>query len=202
VESLQSHCIQTQFHWSSGPPVCFPSWGTRVQFRGEGGYLSETGFLLLALSCYIGDPDVIDHCCLVWGGLCPESSLGRHANNVIILLDLTQLFSPSFTLAAGPPSGFTTNIVGSGGDPWVEPAISLHSYTVPLVQWSICLPPIIPWRTWVQSMEGYWCETRILVLALSRYITNVKIMILQDTTLLPLAEIIFSNNLIMPKKHG
>jgi hypothetical protein len=25
VESLQSHCIHTQFHWSSGPPVCFPS---------------------------------------------------------------------------------------------------------------------------------------------------------------------------------
>ncbi len=21
----------TQFHWSSGPPVCFPSWGTQVQ---------------------------------------------------------------------------------------------------------------------------------------------------------------------------
>jgi hypothetical protein len=25
VENLQSHCIHTQFHWSSGPPVCFPS---------------------------------------------------------------------------------------------------------------------------------------------------------------------------------
>ncbi len=35
VESLQSHCIHTQFHWSSGPPVCFPSWGTRVQSPGE-----------------------------------------------------------------------------------------------------------------------------------------------------------------------
>ncbi len=32
VESLQSHyCIHTQFHWSSGPPICFPSWGTWVQ---------------------------------------------------------------------------------------------------------------------------------------------------------------------------
>jgi hypothetical protein len=28
-------------------------------------YLYETGILLLALSCYIGDPDVIDHCGLV-----------------------------------------------------------------------------------------------------------------------------------------
>jgi hypothetical protein len=34
VESLQSHCIYTQFHWSSGPPVCFPSWGTQVQSPG------------------------------------------------------------------------------------------------------------------------------------------------------------------------
>jgi hypothetical protein len=25
VESLQSYCIHTQFHWSSGPPICFPS---------------------------------------------------------------------------------------------------------------------------------------------------------------------------------
>jgi hypothetical protein len=34
MESLQSHCIHTQFHWSSGPPFCFPSWGTRVQSPG------------------------------------------------------------------------------------------------------------------------------------------------------------------------
>ncbi len=57
VESLQSHFILTMSHWSSGLPVCFPSWGTRVQT--PGGYLSETGILLLALSRYIGDPNVI-----------------------------------------------------------------------------------------------------------------------------------------------
>ncbi len=51
VESLQSHCIHTQFHWPSGPPVCLPSWGTQVQ--SPGGYLCETGILLLALSHYI-----------------------------------------------------------------------------------------------------------------------------------------------------
>jgi hypothetical protein len=55
VESLQSHCNHTQFHWSSGPPVCFTSWGTWAQSLG--GYLCETRILLLALSCYIGDPD-------------------------------------------------------------------------------------------------------------------------------------------------
>ncbi len=48
-ESLQSHCIHTHFHWSNGPPICFPSWGTRIQSRGE--YLDETRILLLALSC-------------------------------------------------------------------------------------------------------------------------------------------------------
>ncbi len=35
MESLQSHCIHTQFHWSSGPPVCFPLWGTQVQSPGD-----------------------------------------------------------------------------------------------------------------------------------------------------------------------
>ncbi len=46
----------------------------------------ETGILLLEFSHYIGDPNVIDHCGLVWGGLCPELSLGRSADNVIIPL--------------------------------------------------------------------------------------------------------------------
>ncbi len=61
VESLQSHFILTMSHWSSGLPVCFPSQGTRVQNPLED--LCETGILLLALSRYIGDPDVIDHFC-------------------------------------------------------------------------------------------------------------------------------------------
>ncbi len=34
VESLQSHCIHTQFNLSSGPTVCFPSWETQVQSPG------------------------------------------------------------------------------------------------------------------------------------------------------------------------
>ncbi len=45
------------------------------------GYLCETGILLLALSSYIGDPDVIDHHGLVSGGLRPEPSLGPCADN-------------------------------------------------------------------------------------------------------------------------
>ncbi len=66
----------------------------------------------------------------------PEPSLGRSADNVIIPLDLTQLFCPCFKLAADPPSGFTTDIVTC-----VEPAISLHSYTVSLVKW---VNPLLP----------------------------------------------------------
>jgi hypothetical protein len=61
VESLQSRFFLTMSHWSSGLPVCFPSQGTQVQI--PRGYLCETGILLLALSRYIGDPDVIDHFC-------------------------------------------------------------------------------------------------------------------------------------------
>ncbi len=124
-------------------------WSTRLlsAMRDPGwiprGYISETGILLLALSCYIVDPDMIDHCGLIWGGLRPELSLGRRADNVIIPLDLTQLFCPGFTLAAGPPSGLTTEIVGCWGEPCGEPAISLHSYTVPLVQWSTRLLPVM-----------------------------------------------------------
>ncbi len=161
VQSLQSHCIHTQFHWSSGPPVSFSTWGTRVQF--PGGYLCETGILLLVLSCYIGDPDVIDHCGLVWGGLRPEPSLGRCADNVIIPLDLTQLFCSSFMLAAGPPFG-TTDIVGCVGG---SPMKSLKSHCIHTqFLWSsgppVCL---LSWGTRVQSPGGYLCETGILLLA-------------------------------------
>ncbi len=85
------------------------------RFKSLGGYLCETGILLLALSRYIGDPDVIDHHGLVWGGLRPEPSLGPRANNVINPLDLTQLSCPGFTLAADLPSGFTTDGVGCWG---------------------------------------------------------------------------------------
>ncbi len=65
--------------------------------RGPGfnpqGYLCEIEILLLALSCYIGDADVIDYCGLVWGGLHPEPSLGRRADNVIITWSHTALQS-------------------------------------------------------------------------------------------------------------
>ncbi len=113
MESLQSHFILTMPHWSSGLPFASSHNGPR--FQSPGGYLCETGILLLVLSRYFRDPDVIDHCGLVRGRPRPEPSLGPRADNVIIPLDFTQLSCPGFTLAACLPSGFTTEGVGCWG---------------------------------------------------------------------------------------
>ncbi len=50
-----------------------------------------------------------------------------------------------------------------------EPAISLHSHHVSLVQWT---NPLLPVTRDLGSnpLGGYLCETGILLLALSRYI--------------------------------
>jgi hypothetical protein len=138
-------CNITSFSPCLTGPVdyLFASRHKGLRFKSPGGYLWETGILLLALSRYIGDSDVIDHFCgLVGGGLRPELSLGPRADNVIIPLDLTQLLCPGFTLAAGLPSSITTDGVGCWGEPSVQPAISLHSYHLSLVQWTTCLLPV------------------------------------------------------------
>jgi hypothetical protein len=88
--------ILTMSHWSSGLPVCFPPQGS--QFQIPWGDLCETWTLLLVLSCYIGDPNVIDH---QQDFAPPQLSLGPRADNVTVPLDLTQLSCPGFTLAAG-----------------------------------------------------------------------------------------------------
>jgi hypothetical protein len=143
VENLQSHhvsLVQCATHLLPimRNPGSIPGWN-----------LCETGILLLGLSCYTGDPDVIDHYGPVWGGLHPESSLGRRADNVIIPLDLTQLFCPGFTPAAGPSFGFTTNIVSCwGGALW-------RACNHTMSHCSSGLPIWFPsWGTWVQSLGG------------------------------------------------
>jgi hypothetical protein len=76
VESMQSHMILTMSHWSSGLTLCFPSQGPWVQ--NPWGDSSETGILLLALSRYIDDPDVIRSL-----ALSPPRCFTRHrADNV------------------------------------------------------------------------------------------------------------------------
>jgi hypothetical protein len=58
-------------------------------------------------------------------------------------LDLTQLSCPGFTLAAGLPSGFTTDGVSCWeGEPCGEPAILLNFHHVSLVQWTTRLLPV------------------------------------------------------------
>ncbi len=89
---------------------------------------------------------------------------------MITPFDLTQLSCPGFTLAAGLPSGFTTDGVGCWGEPCGEPAISLHSHHVSLVQWTNPLLPV----TRDLGSNPYLCDTGILLLALSRYNVAVK----------------------------
>jgi hypothetical protein len=59
----------------TGPVVyLFASRHEGPGFNPQGGDLCETGILLLAVSCCIGDPDMIDHCGLIGGGLRPKLS--------------------------------------------------------------------------------------------------------------------------------
>jgi hypothetical protein len=135
VEILQSHCIHTVFYWSSGPPVCFLSRRTRNQSLG--GYFCETGILLLALSRYIGDPVVIDHCGLIWGRLRPEPSQGCRVHNVIILLDLRHSSSVpvSRSLEVLLPASQPTRSAAGGGALWRASNLTafIHSSTGPAV---------------------------------------------------------------------
>jgi hypothetical protein len=56
-------CNPTSFTPCLTSPVdyLFASCHKGLRFKSPGVYLCETGILLLALSHYIGDPDVIDH---------------------------------------------------------------------------------------------------------------------------------------------
>ncbi len=144
MKVLWRACNLTSFSPCLTGPVDYPFASSHKGpgLKSPGGYLCETGILLLALSCHIGDPDMIDRCGLIWGGPRPEPSLGPRADNVIIPLELTQLSCPGFTLGADLPSGFTTTQSTARGEPSAEPAISLHSHHVSLVQWTTHLLPI------------------------------------------------------------
>ncbi len=99
----------------------------------------------------------------------PKPSLGPRADNVIIPLDLTQLFCPSFMLAAGLPSGFTTDGVSCRGGGALWRACNLSSF-------SPCLTCPVDYLfascrkgPRLKSPGGYSCEAGILLLVLSRY---------------------------------
>ncbi len=94
-------------------------------------------------------------------------ALGPRADNVIIPLDLTQLFCPGFMLTAGPPSRFTTDGVSCwGGALWR--ACNLTSFSPCLTGPVNHLFATRHKGPRFKSPRGYLCETRILLLALSR----------------------------------
>jgi hypothetical protein len=86
-------------------------------------------------------------------GFVPKPSLGPRADNMVIPLDLTQLSCPGFMLAAGLPSGFTTDGVGCWGGSPVE---SLQShFNLTMSHWSSGLPVCFPSQgTQVQIPRG------------------------------------------------
>ncbi len=147
-------------HWSSGLPVCFPSQGTQVQIpRGVLMWNRDSPVSVVLLHQW--PPNVIDHFCgPVWGGLCPQPSLGpRTWSHTAFLSRFHARCSSSFQLHNRESA--------AGGEPCGEPAISLHFHHVSMVQWTTCLLPVT--RTEVQIPGGYLCGTGILLLALSRY---------------------------------
>ncbi len=154
--------ILTMSHWSSGLPVCFPPQGTQVQI--------PLGVLIWNRDSPVSV--VLLHWWLWrdWSstGLRPQLSLGPRADNVTVPLDLTQPFFPSFTLAAGLPSGFTTDGVGCwGGALWRACNLTwfLPCLTGPVDYLFASRHKGLRFK----SPWGYLCETGILLVALSRY---------------------------------
>ncbi len=160
MASLQSHFLHTMSHWSSG----LPSRHEGPAFKPQGGYLWETGILLLALSHYIGNPDMIGPVASspfsgCFTRLCADNvsaDLISHSFSVLVSCSL-QVLLPASQLTESP----------AGGEPCGEPAISLHSHHASLVQWTTRLLPVM--RDPGSNPWGILCETEILLLALSCY---------------------------------
>ncbi len=146
--------------------VSLVQWSTRLlpamrnQVQSPGGFLCDTGILLLALSRYIGDPSVIDHCGLVWGGALSRTitrPLYRQYDNPTwsYLALLSRFHAPgrsSFQL-------YNCHSRLMGGTLWR--ACNLTSFTP-------CLTGPVDYRFKSRHEEpgfnpqGYLCETRIL----------------------------------------
>ncbi len=162
------------FHWSRGSTLCFSLWGTRVQ--SPVGYFCETRIPLLALSRRNWWP---------WRDWSLWPRLRRASSWTITRPSCRQCDNPTWSHRA-LLSRFHAVCRSSlrlhnrhgrllgGGEPYWEPATSLRSYHVSLVQWVNPLLPVmrdlgsIPRR----GTYRYVYETRILLLALSRYSTH------------------------------
>ncbi len=138
AEALPLHS-NTQPLWSSGSTICFPPRGQRFASQGCPHTYNGTGFwvLLLAMSHYIGDPEVIRPLA--------SPSMGRStrlcADNVKSQCDHTSHAFPRFIpLLAGPPPPRNSvtgqspdQFAGGGGGALWRPCTSLQ-YTVTLVR--------------------------------------------------------------------
>ncbi len=132
MESLQSHCIHTQFQWSAcllpvmRDPGSIPS---GVLMWNQDSSVS----IVLLLWWPQRDWSFWPHLRRALSRTVTRPSWWQ-CYNLIILLDLTQLFCPGFTLAGGPRSGFTTDIVGCWGG-----ALQSH-YIYTQFHWSVAHP--------------------------------------------------------------
>ncbi len=145
--------------------LCFPSWGTQVQ--------SPREILMWNLDSPVSVVSLHWWPRRDWS-LWPRL---RRAESQTVTRPLCQqcdnptwshtALCPGFTLAAGPPSGFTTDIVGCWvGALWRACNLTtfIHSLTGPVGQ-----PFASPHDGPGFNPGGYLFETGILLLALSRY---------------------------------
>jgi hypothetical protein len=124
----------TMSHWSSGLPVCFLSQGTQVQI--------PRGVLMWNRDSLVSDVSLHWWPRRDWSFLWPR--LRRASSRTITRPSYQQCDNPTWShpsLQVSLPASQPTESA-AGGEPCGEPAISLLSYHVSLVQWTTCLLPI------------------------------------------------------------
>jgi hypothetical protein len=140
VKSLQSHLVLTMSHCSNGLTVCFPSQGTWVQNpRGVLKWNGDSPVSIVPLHWW---------CRCDWSCLRPAKSRiitrpsCQQCDNPI--WSRTALLSRFYACCRSPLQlhNWPTDGVGCWGELYGEPAISLNSHHVSLVQWTTRLLPV------------------------------------------------------------
>jgi hypothetical protein len=183
IMSLWRACNLTSFSPQLTDPVDYP-FASRHKgpgFKSPGGYLCETGILLLAMSRYIGDPDVINHCGLVWA----RPRLSRTSSRTVTRPSCRQCDNPTWShtaflswFHAHCRSPFRLHNQRSrlrGGALWR--ACNLTSF-------SLCLTDPVDYPlayrqkgSRFKSPGGYLCGTGILLLEMSRYKLTITLVL-------------------------
>jgi hypothetical protein len=146
-------------HWSSGLPICFLSQGTQAQIpRGVLMWNRDSPVSVVSLHWWPRRDS--NH----W--LC-RPSLGASLGSLPTMCKPGTTWSQSSSVLVLLPASQPTESA-SGGEPCEEPAVSLHSHHVSLVQVDYPFPSCHKGPEF-KSPGGYYCETRILLLALSCY---------------------------------